>query len=89
MEAAALNCRFVVLHILLTLDPELINRAAEASATKAIKSVYSIRSCPRSSRQSVCKETVITTYNPKRGGSDQDIKRYRCGTNLVADGSRK
>jgi hypothetical protein len=36
----------LVLQILLTLLPAWINRAAEANATNAINSVYSMRSWP-------------------------------------------
>ena len=47
-----LNSEFVSLQIELMLAPELMNSAAEANATKAIKSVYSIKSWPCSSCQS-------------------------------------
>ena len=46
-----LKVLLVVLRILLTLLPELLNRAAEDKATDAINNVYSMRSWPPSSRQ--------------------------------------
>lgn len=54
-----LNCEFVFDQMVLMLPPALENKAAEASATNASMSVYSIRSWPRSSVQNCVQNVVI------------------------------
>ena len=51
--AAFPNWVFAVVQIELMLPPAPINNAADASATKAINSVYSIKSWPLSSKRNV------------------------------------
>ena len=78
--AAAANWELVVVQIDLMLPPAFMNIVADASATNASRRVYSIRSCPPSSRQ---KARIETSNSSNRFCIASRLKSWRPGASVL------
>src|SRR5205823_11522560 len=71
------SCVLVALQIAVRLPPAPKNKAAEARATNAINSVYSIRSCPSSSCRKRWNQCMVAS--PALAGLGGRVRQLRIG----------